>query len=110
VLNFLSFSIFVYSWSNKAVSSEVIDAVLTAWEMERHHAAERHLYPEVIPALKQIKIDHPGVVIGAVTDGKANPMVRVWLLVLFFRLLFFLLTHTCISNTIPTLGYFLRSS
>jgi len=35
--------------------------------MERHHAAERHLYQEVIPALTQIKKDHPGVIIGAVT-------------------------------------------
>lgn len=72
--------ILFYSWSNKAVSSQVIDAVLMAWEMERHHAAERHLYREVIPALKQIREDHPGVVIGAVTDGKANPMVREFLL------------------------------
>lgn len=67
-------------WSSKAVSSSVVDAVLTAWEMERHHASERHLYSEVLPALKQIKQDHPGVIIGAVTDGKANPMFMTFTL------------------------------
>lgn len=72
------------SWSNKAVSSSVIDAVLTAWEMERHHAAERHLFSEVIPALKQIKKEHPGVIIGAVTDGKANPLFMTFTLAPFF--------------------------
>lgn len=73
-----------HSWSNKAVSSQVIDAVLMAWEMERHHAAERHLYNEVLPALQQIRQDHPGVVIGAVTDGKANPMFMTFTLRNYF--------------------------
>jgi putative hydrolase of the HAD superfamily len=62
----------------------VVDAVLTAWEMERHHAAERQLFPEVMPALKQIKMEHPGVIIGAVTDGKANPMFMTFTLGNFF--------------------------
>ena len=73
-----------HSWSNKAVSSQVIDAVLMAWEMERHHAAERHLYNEVLPALQQIRQDHPNVVIGAVTDGKANPMFMTFTLRNYF--------------------------
>lgn len=66
------------------MSESVIDAVLTAWEMERHHAAERHLYAEVIPALKEIREEHPGVMIGAVTDGKANPMFMTFTLAPFF--------------------------
>lgn len=61
-----------------------MDAVLTAWEMERHHAAERHLYPEVIPALQQIRQEYPACVIGAVTDGKANPMFMTFTLAPFF--------------------------
>lgn len=52
--------------------------------MERHHAAERHIYPEVLPALKQIRTDHPGVIIGAVTDGKANPMFMTFTLGNYF--------------------------
>ena len=66
------------------MSSSIVDAVLTAWEMERHHAAERHLYPEVIPALKAIKREYPNVVIGAVTDGKANPLFMTFTLGKYF--------------------------
>jgi FMN phosphatase YigB (HAD superfamily) len=66
------------------VSSSVVEAVLTAWEMERHHAAERHLYVEVLPVLKQIKKEHPGVIIGAVTDGKANPKFMTFTLANYF--------------------------
>jgi hypothetical protein len=58
--------------------------VLTAWEMERHHAAERHLYPEVMDVLSQIKEEHPDVIIGAVTDGRANPMFMTFTLAPFF--------------------------
>jgi hypothetical protein len=57
---------------------------MTAWEMERHHAAERHLFPEVLPALKEIKKEYPHVVIGAVTDGKANPMFMTFTLGRYF--------------------------
>ena len=74
----------LYRWSSKAVSSSVVEAVLTAWEMERHHAAERHLYVEVLPVLKQIKQEHPGVIIGAVTDGKANPKFMTFTLANYF--------------------------
>ena len=52
--------------------------------MERHHAAERHLFPEAISAIKQIQSDHPDVVVGAVTDGSANPMLMVFSLMPLF--------------------------
>jgi FMN phosphatase YigB (HAD superfamily) len=52
--------------------------------MERHHAAERHLFPEAIAAIKQIQSDHPDVVVGAVTDGSANPMLMVFSLMPLF--------------------------
>ena len=52
--------------------------------MERHHAAERHLFPDVISAIKQIQSDHPDVIIGAVTDGSANPMLMVFSLMPLF--------------------------
>jgi hypothetical protein len=66
------------------VSSSVVEAVLTAWEMERHHAAERHLFVEVLPALKEIRRENPGVIIGAVTDGKANPKFMTFTLANYF--------------------------
>lgn len=52
--------------------------------MERHHSAERHLFPEAISAIKQVQDDHPGVIIGAVTDGSANPMLMVFSLMPLF--------------------------
>ena len=55
-----------------------------AWEMERHHAAERHIFPHVIESLKQIKKEHPNVIIGAVTDGRANPLLMTFTLADYF--------------------------
>jgi FMN phosphatase YigB (HAD superfamily) len=52
--------------------------------MERHHGAERHLYPEVIEVLQTIKAEHPNVIIGAVTDGKANPRLMTFTLAPYF--------------------------
>ena len=75
---------YIYRWAKNAVSPSVVQAVHTAWEMERYHAAERNLYPEVIDVLKQIKQDHPNVIIGAVTDGKANPMLMTFTLAPYF--------------------------
>jgi len=71
-------------WAAKEVSPSVVQAVYNAWEMERHHAGERHVYPEVIEMLEQIKEAHPNVVIGAVTDGKANPMLMTFTFARFF--------------------------
>lgn len=71
-------------WAETSVSESVVQAVLEAWEMERHHAAERHLYPEMIDVFTKIKAEHPDVIIGAVTDGKANPMLMTFTLAPFF--------------------------
>lgn len=71
-------------WTKQAVSSSTVDAVGTAWEMERHHASERNLYPEVIDSLKQIKETYPDVLIGAVTDGRANPLLMTFTLMKYF--------------------------
>ncbi|KAL9178571.1 hypothetical protein ACHAXT_001909 [Thalassiosira profunda] len=71
-------------WAKSAVSQTVVESIYSAWERERHHSAERHLYPEVVEALQQIKERHPDCVIGAVTDGKANPMLMVFTLAPYF--------------------------
>lgn len=68
----------------KEVSDSQVQAVYNAWEMERHHSAERHLYPEVIEVLETIKKEHPDVVIGAVTDGRANPLLMPFTLAPYF--------------------------
>ncbi|KAL7551991.1 hypothetical protein ACHAWF_015201 [Thalassiosira exigua] len=71
-------------WAASAVSETVVEAIYSAWERERHHSAERHLYPEVIGALERIKEEHPDAIVGAVTDGKANPMLMVFSLAPYF--------------------------
>lgn len=71
-------------WAKSAVSQTVVESIYSAWERERHHSAERHLYPEIISSLQQIKKEHPNVIIGAVTDGKANPMLMVFSLAPYF--------------------------
>lgn len=71
-------------WANNAVSESVVESIYSAWERERHHSAERHLYPEIITAIQKIRDEHPNVVIGAVTDGKANPMLMVFSLAPYF--------------------------
>lgn len=71
-------------WTRTAVSPSVVDSILSSWEMERHHAAERHLYPEVLDCLTQLKEEHPEMVIGAVTDGKANPLFMMFTLNKYF--------------------------
>lgn len=72
------------TWAKGAISESVVQQVLTAWEMERHHSAERHLFPGVVDALKKIKQEHPEVVIGAVTDGRANPLLMTFTLAPYF--------------------------
>jgi FMN phosphatase YigB (HAD superfamily) len=72
------------AWARGAISESVVQQVLTAWEMERHHSAERLLFPGVVDALKKIKEEHPGVIIGAVTDGRANPLLMTFTLAPYF--------------------------
>lgn len=72
------------SWAKNAVSDSIVQSVLTAWEMARHHAAERNLFPHVIDSLKKIKEEHPNVIIGAVTDGRANPLLMTFTLAPYF--------------------------
>lgn len=71
-------------WARSAVSQSVVESIYSAWERERHHSAERRLYPDAAESLRKIREDHPDVVIGAVTDGKANPMLMVFSLAPYF--------------------------
>ena len=63
-------------WAKTSVSPSIVNAVLTAWEMERHHAAERHLYPELMDILQEIKQEHPGVIIGDRKSTRLNSSHR----------------------------------
>jgi hypothetical protein len=52
--------------------------------MEHHHAAERHLYPELLTVFHDIKQQYPDVIIGAVTDGRANSLFVTFTLAPYF--------------------------
>lgn len=71
-------------WAASAVQASVVENIYSAWERERHHSAERHLYPEILSALQRIQEEHPNVIVGAVTDGRANPMLMVFSLAPYF--------------------------
>ena len=71
-------------WAHNCVTDSIVESIYSAWERERHHSAERKLYSDVIPALQQIKEEHPDCIIGAVTDGKANPLLMVFTLAPYF--------------------------
>lgn len=71
-------------WATSAISPSIVEAILNAWEMERHHAAERNLYPEVMTMFETLKKTYPNVIIGAVTDGKANPLFMTFTLAKHF--------------------------
>ena len=57
----------------KYTDSNVIQAY-DIWEMNRHLAAERHLYHDTIPMLQVLKEKYPNAIIGAITNGKGNPL------------------------------------
>lgn len=57
------------------VSDSIVFRSYDIWEEHRHMAAETHLYPDTISMLKQLKENHPDAVIGAITNGKGNPLM-----------------------------------
>merc|ERR1712151_1465130 len=62
---------------NSTTSMEVEVAVeqsFKAWLDERTASAERNLFPDAIQMLETIKHNYPDVVIGAITNGRGNPL------------------------------------
>jgi FMN phosphatase YigB (HAD superfamily) len=52
----------------------LVEQAYQVWEKERHAAAERYLFPEVIPTLQAVQTAYPDACIAAVTNGKGNPL------------------------------------
>ncbi len=44
------------------------------WEYNRHLAAERYLYHDATQMLQNLKEQYPNAIIGAITNGKGNPL------------------------------------
>ncbi|KAL9185359.1 hypothetical protein ACHAXT_003136 [Thalassiosira profunda] len=56
------------------VHESVAEAVFDAWLSERHASADRNLFPHASASLQIIREQHPNVVIGAITNGRGNPL------------------------------------
>ena len=52
----------------------VVEKSFNSWFEERHASAERNLFPDAIDMLKSLKEEYPDVCIGAVTNGRGNPL------------------------------------
>jgi len=59
---------------DKDVTDSVVFGSYDLWEDHRHMAAETHLYPDTVSMLRQLKTNHPEAIIGAITNGKGNPL------------------------------------
>jgi len=59
---------------SNALHESVSQKIFDVWLRARHQAAERNLYPDVIAMLRQIQATHPDAIIGAVTNGRGDPL------------------------------------
>lgn len=57
-----------------AVDTEMVINCFETWLTERQEAANRYLFPGTVEMLQAIKTRHPDVCIGAVTNGRGNPL------------------------------------
>ena len=61
--------------NNQAFDDQsVIDSAFDAWLSERQASADRNLFPHAVESLQSIRENYPGVVIGAITNGRGDPL------------------------------------
>jgi FMN phosphatase YigB (HAD superfamily) len=68
--------------------NEKVEECFEAWLQERHAAAERHLFPETIPALKDLHSQYGtlyDLCIGGITNGKGSPLCMTNTVAEFFE-------------------------
>jgi putative hydrolase of the HAD superfamily len=63
---------------------DTVHHVYQEWEKERHASAERYIYPDAIRMLQHLKICFPNIVIGAITNGRGNPLLMTNTLAKYF--------------------------
>lgn len=56
------------------IDDSVVEAAFGAWLSERHASADRNLFPHAVSALEAIRTEHPRAVIGAITNGRGDPL------------------------------------
>jgi len=62
-------------YSDNEEMKSLVEEAYNIWEENRHLAAERHLYHDTIIMLQNLRNDFPMVTIGAITNGKGNPLM-----------------------------------
>eukprot|EP00986_Skeletonema_menzelii_P003787 scaffold1212_cov149-Skeletonema_menzelii.AAC.5 len=56
------------------VDDSVVEDVFDSWLSARHASADKYLFSDCVGALEAIKIQHPDAIIGAITNGRGNPL------------------------------------
>jgi len=59
---------------SSSIDTSIIDYTFNAWLTERHASADRNLYPYTTQGLQTIKEQYPNCIIGAITNGRGNPL------------------------------------
>lgn len=60
--------------TDTTIDYSVVETVFDAWLSERHASANRNLYQHASSSLECIRKHHPNAVIGAITNGRGNPL------------------------------------
>lgn len=56
------------------VEDSVVEDVFDSWLSTRHASADKYLFPGCIDALDAVRQQHPDAIIGAITNGRGNPL------------------------------------
>eukprot|EP00985_Skeletonema_marinoi_P031721 scaffold37781_cov198-Skeletonema_marinoi.AAC.4 len=56
------------------VDDSIVEDVFDSWLSTRHASADKHLFSDCVDALEAIQIQHPDAIIGAITNGRGNPL------------------------------------
>jgi len=71
-------SVHKYNPDGTLISEEekivMVEKAFEVWLAERHASAERHIYPDAIDMLNTLIQKYPDICIGAITNGRGNPM------------------------------------
>ena len=62
------------NFEHHQVDDSVVEDIFDSWLSARHASADKHLFSDCIDALKEIQQQHPDAIIGAITNGRGNPL------------------------------------
>ena len=56
------------------VDDSIIEDVFDSWLSARHASADKYLFSDCVAALEAVQLQHPEAIIGAITNGRGNPL------------------------------------